>query len=132
MTNKCLKSVINMDFIQQIRDKSLYIVFLLLVVFLCGRQFSWGYFTAYDALDNNKNCFCEVSSALEFIIKQISFIIKRFLKYLFCFFFIYFHFLRLCVRSCVRVCVLVFNMNSWKVPSMIAAVKLTQSIISIT
>lgn len=50
-----------MAFIQQIRDKLPFLVSLLLVVCLFGSQFSRGFFTAYDKLENNKNCFCEVS-----------------------------------------------------------------------
>ncbi|KAM7355313.1 endoplasmic reticulum oxidoreductin-1-like protein [Cochliomyia hominivorax] len=53
-----------MSLIQQIRDKSAFLICLLLVICLYGSQLSWGYFTSYDKLDNNKNCFCELEGSI--------------------------------------------------------------------
>ncbi|KAI8116965.1 Ero1-like protein [Lucilia cuprina] len=53
-----------MVFIQQIRDRCTFLLCLLLVVCLYGSQFSWGYFTSYDKLDSNKNCFCELEGSI--------------------------------------------------------------------
>lgn len=61
-----------MSLLQQIRDKSGFLVCLVLVVCLYGSQLSWGYFNAHDRLDSSNSCFCEVSIILGNILNSLN------------------------------------------------------------